>query len=177
MASVLEKLGFSTRGLEETIQPFLSWNDSPVKDWNVTLRMLTTGELVNLAEHTAKVSSAVEAAYLSKIHLLAVALVSIDGQSIVTDEDVEKYNKEHNLSGSHKINLYNLKVLFLKKLTEPVVNALVIAYDQMQDRYLERHIGKTSSQDSNETPSKVMDENINEISPKNNTGSRKASNR
>jgi len=141
MASVLEQLGIATRGLEETVQPFLPWAGSPIQEWTVTLRMLNAGDLISLAEKTSGVSP-MEAAYLSKIHLLATALVSINGRPIVNEEDVESYNKEHNLTGVHEISLYDYKVLFIKKLTELVVNRLAFAYDEMQDKYVSKILGK-----------------------------------
>jgi hypothetical protein len=143
MASILEKLGIATCGLEQTITPFKSWKESPVKEWKIVLRMLTTGELVELAEKTAHTaSSAVGISYLSKVYLLATALVSINNQPVATDEDVENHNKEYSLFGAQKISLYDYKVILIKKLSEPVVNTLVIAYDSVQDQYMRKHFGE-----------------------------------
>ncbi len=141
MTSVLEQLGITTRGLEETIKPFLPWAGSPIQQWEICLRMLNTGDLVDLAQKTSNVSP-MEAAYLSKIHLLAKALISINNNPVVTAEDVETYNNEHNLTGVHAISMYDYKVLFIKKLTELVINRLVFAYDEMQDRYVSKILGK-----------------------------------
>jgi hypothetical protein len=145
MASILEKLGIETRGLEDTITPFQSWIESSIRDWKVTLRMLTIGELAELAERISHASSSVEMTYLSKIHLLATALIDINNVPIVSEEEVEKYNKDHNLSGSQSISSYNYKVLLIKKLSELVINTLVVEYDKMQERYMRAHLGKIPS--------------------------------
>lgn len=144
MASVLEQLGVVTRGLEQTINPFKSWQESPVKDWAVTLRMLTTGELAELTEKTShNASSPIGITHLSKVYLLATALVSINNRPVATDEDVENHNKEYNLLGTQKITLYDYKVILIKKLSELVVNTLVIAYDSMTEQYMKKHFGES----------------------------------
>ena len=141
MASILEQLSQVMLGLQETVQPFLPWKDSPIREWKVTLKMLNIGELVNLAERVSEVSP-MEAAYLSKIHLLASSVISINNLPLVTPEDVDDYNKEHNFTGIHAIDLYGYKVLFIKKLSDLVVNRLAFAYDELQDRYVTKHLGR-----------------------------------
>lgn len=141
MSSILETLGISTRGLTETVKPFLSWVDSPVSDWDVTLQMLTTGQLIELAERAAKGSSHSEVNYLSKVHLLAMSIKSIQGQPVATTEDVDAYNKKHGLMGTNAISLYDYKVLLIKDLSELVVNFLTRAYDDLQERYMKLHLG------------------------------------
>lgn len=139
--SMLEHLGISTQGLIKESHPFESWNGSKVKNWPVTMRLLTMGDLIDITKLTAS-AGPVEAAYTSKVYLLAKSLMNINHQPIVTEEDIEKYNKEHDLSGTQKIDIFGYKVLFIRKLTEPVVNRLAYLYDEMQDKYLSEQLGR-----------------------------------
>lgn len=138
--SMLEQLGIETRGLVETVKPFAQWEGSPVKDWTFTLQLLNVGELAEIAKWTSG-SSIAETEILKKIYLIAKALVAVNDQPLVTDEDVETYNVEHNLSGSSKITLFQLKVIQLRRLNEVIVNKLVYAYDQLEEKYLVNHLG------------------------------------
>ncbi len=138
--SILDQLGISTVPLEKTSTPFEGWAGSPIKEWSFTMRMMTIGDLAEISRATAG-ASPIEASYLSKIHLLARSLTAIKGRPIVTSEDVETYNKDHNLSGRQQVDIYGYKVLFMRKLTEPVVNRLTFLYDELQDEYLTNHLG------------------------------------
>jgi len=140
MRSILEDLGIQTVGIVETVKPFESWKESTVRYWDITLQMLSIGEV---AEISRLITSAnpVEVGYLSKIYLLAKALKSINGRSVVTEEELEAYNNEHNLTGKDRKSLFEYKVLFIRKLSETVVNRLVYAYDELQDKYIESLIG------------------------------------
>jgi len=139
--NILEDLGVCTRGLEETMHPFETWAGSPIQTWGITMKMLDMGDLVDIAKLTAT-ASPVEATYLSKVYLLAKSIRFINNQPIVNSEDLEAYNKSHNLTGTHQLDTFEYKVLFIKKLTEAVVNRLTNMYDQIVDRYIEQIIGK-----------------------------------
>ncbi len=140
--SMLDELGVHTKGLITTQTPFESWKDSPVKDWSITMKMVTMGDMIDIAQLAGN-ANPVEATYLSKVCLLAKSLVTINGTAVVTDEDIEAYNKEHNLTGTHKIDLFDYKVLFIRKWTESIVNRLAFMYDELQDEYLAQHLGKS----------------------------------
>ena len=144
--SMLEQLSIRTQGLIVEEKPFESWDGSPVKDWNIKMQMLTIGDLSDIAQLTST-ASPIEASYLSKIYLLAKSLLGINNSPIVTEEDIEKYNKEHNLTGNQQIDLFRYKVLFIRQWTEPVVNRLSYMYDEMQDKYLSKHLGKDLSEE------------------------------
>lgn len=167
MGSILEQLGITTCGLEQTITPFQSWEKSPIKEWTVTLRMLNTGELAELAEKTAHIASPSGIAYLSKVHLLAGALVSINNRQVVSDEDVANYNKEHNLIGAQQITLYDYKVILIKRFAEPVVNTLVIAYDSMQEQYMRKHFGENIVDSQQKSDLDLLSKVPNNESPEN----------
>ena len=141
MSSALEQLGFQTRGLIETVKPFESWQGSPIQNWTVTIEMLTMGDLIEIGNLTSGLSS-VELAFVSKVYILAKSLKSINGQSIITSEDVEKYNKNHNLTGKDSKNIFDLKCLMIKQFSEVLVNRLVFMYDEVQEKYLSQLLGK-----------------------------------
>jgi len=139
--NTLEQLGIRTAGLVETKQPFEGWEGSPIQSWKFQLRMLTMGDLVDIAKLTSNISP-LETAYLGKIYLLAKCLQNINGSPLCDPEDVEEYNKEHNLNGTSAVKMFDYKVLFIRKWTEAVVNRLSFAYDELQDEYLEQHLGR-----------------------------------
>jgi len=139
--NILEQLGMHTLGLSQTMRPFEAWAGSPIQTWEVTMKMLNIGELADVSKYTADVTP-MEVVYLSKVFLLAKSLQLINGHSIVDLEDVEAYNKEHNLTGTQKVDIFGYKVLFIKKLSEIVVNRLAFMYDQLVDNYMEQILGR-----------------------------------
>ena len=139
--SMIERIGAFTLGLEKTSTPFESWAGSPIKTWSVTMRMLNIGELADISRLTFNMG-AVEAAYYNKIYILAKSIVNIQGQPVATQEDVDAYNKEHNLSGIQQVDLFGYKVLFIRKWSEVLVNRFAYEYDQLQDEYLSQHLGR-----------------------------------
>lgn len=140
--SMLEQLGIRTKGLISIDTPFETWKGSPIKDWPIKMRMLTMGDLIDIAKLSGTTSNPIEAGYTSKVYLLAKSLLTIDGEPVVTEEDLENYNKEHNLTGTHKLDLFGYKVLFIRKWTEAIVNRISYMYDEMQDNYLSEHLGR-----------------------------------
>jgi len=140
--SILERLGVQTQGLIETMTPFETWKGSSVQQWEITMQMLTIGDLVEVAKLTGNVSP-LEMAYLTKVCLLAKCLKSIDGREIVTAEELEDYNKDHNLTGNNIISLFEYKIIFIKKLSEVVVNRLAFLYDEMSNKYVAVLLGKS----------------------------------
>jgi len=137
---MLEQLGIRTHGLELTTKPFEAWKGSPIKDWPITMKMMTMGDLIDVAKLAGN-ANPVEATYLSKVYLLAKSLVTINNRPAVTEEDVEAYNKEHNLTGTQQLDLFAYKVLFIRKWTESIVNRLSYMYDELQDQYLSQQLG------------------------------------
>lgn len=140
--SILEQLGVQTQGLIETMTPFETWEGSSVQQWQVTMQMLTMGDLVEVAKFTGNVSP-LEMAYLTKVHLLTKCLKSINSSEIVTAEELEEYNKVHNLTGNNTISLFEYKIIFIKKLSEVIVNRLAFMYDEMSNRYVASLLGKS----------------------------------
>ena len=138
--SMLENLGAETRGLVETVKPFESWEGTPVKDWTFTFQLLGVGDLADIARWIAD-ASAFESIILKKIFVVAKSLTMINGCPIVTDEDLEQYNAAHNLMGAQKFTIFQLKVLQLRQLNEAIINKLAYTYDQLEEKYLENHLG------------------------------------
>ncbi len=140
--SILEQLGVQTIGLIETMTPFEMWKGSSVQRWEVTLQMLTMGDLVEVAKLTGN-ASPLEMSYLTKVYLLSKCMKSINGREIVTTEDLAEYNKTHNLTGNAIISLFDYKIIFIKKLSESVVNRLAFLYDEMSNKYVASLLGKS----------------------------------
>jgi len=140
--SILEELGIQTLGLTETIAPFETWEGSNVQQWQITMQILTMGDLVEIAKLTGNVSP-LEMAYLTKVYLLAKCIKSINGREVITAEELEEYNKAHNLTGNNIISLFEYKIIFIKKLSEVVVNRLSFMYDEMSNRYVASLLGKS----------------------------------
>lgn len=138
--SMLEQLGVQTCGIHETLTPFEKWQGSSVQSWTIEMRLLTMGDLVEVARLTGNVS-ALELSYLTKVHLLSKCVTMINGKEIVTSEELEEYNKEHNLAGNNAISLFDYKILFVKKLSEAVVTRLAFMYDEMVNRYIASLLG------------------------------------
>lgn len=157
--SILEQLGVQTRGLIETMVPFETWEGSDVQQWQVTMQMLTMGDLVEVAKLTGNVSP-LEMAYLTKVYLLTKCMKSINGREIVTAEDLEEYNKEHNLAGNSTISLFEYKIIFIKKLSEAVVNRLAFLYDEMSNRYVASLLGKSVIPDELDATKFDADSNV-----------------
>lgn len=139
--NILDQLGINTRGLVQTIKPFEAWAGSSIQTWEVTLKMLNIGELADVAKYTAN-ATPMEVIYLSKVFLLAKSLQLINNHPVADLEDIEAYNKDHNLTGTQKLDIFGYKVLFIKKLSEIVVNRLAFMYDQLVDNYMEQILGK-----------------------------------
>lgn len=139
--SILEQLGIQTQGLTETLHPFELWEGSCIKNWAVTMQMLSIGDLADIGKLTENASS-MAAAYLTKVYLLAKSVKDINGRELVTAEELEDYNRSHNLSGNNAITLFEYKVLFIRKLSEAVVTRLSFLYDEMQNKYISQLLGK-----------------------------------
>jgi len=140
--SILEQLGIQTRGSIETMTPFETWEGSSIQQWQVTMQLLTIGDLVDIARFTGD-ASPLEIAYTTKIYLLAKCIKTINGREVVTAEELENYNKDHNLTGNSAISLFDYKVIHIKKLNEVVVNRLAFMYDEMSNKYVANILGKS----------------------------------
>jgi len=137
---MLDQLSSQTKGLIETVKPFQSWQGCFIKDWTVKFEMLNMGDLMDISNLTAGFSS-VELMYASKVYLLAKSIKAINGQDVITTEEVEEYNKSHDLTGKDARNIFELKVLKIKQFSEIVVNRLVFMYDEIQSKYLSQLLG------------------------------------
>lgn len=139
--SILEDLGVCTRGLIETLTPFETWEGSSIQQWSVTMQMLTIGDLIEIAQFTGN-TSPLEMMYLTKVYLLAKCVKTINNRELATAEELEEYNKAHNLAGNTIISLFDYKVMFIKKLSEAVINRLAFLYDEMSNKYVASLLGK-----------------------------------
>jgi len=140
MSCILEQLGNITRGITETVKPFESWQGSPVQQWTVTFEMLKMGDLIDIGNMTSGFSS-VSLMYATKVLMLAKSIKAINGHDVVTAEEVEEYNRTHNLTGKDARSIFDLKVLLIKLFSEVVVNRLTFMYDEIQEKYLSQLLG------------------------------------
>jgi len=138
--NILENLGIKTVGLTKCEKPFEAWKGSPIQNWEFVMSMITIGDLADIAKLMVS-AGPMESGYLSKIYLLAKSLKTINNEPVVTEEDLEHYNAEHNLSGINKVGIFEYKVLFIRKWSEQIINRLTYMYDEMQDEYLSNHLG------------------------------------
>ena len=141
MSSELQKLQNITACPSKTVKPFESWKGSPIQDWTVTIQLVNMGDLADIAKAARDVSP-MEAVYLSRIYLLAKCLKSINGTPVITEEDVEEYNRQHDLSGANRIDAFKLKILFIKQMSEAVITRLAFMHDQIQDEYVAGLLGR-----------------------------------
>lgn len=140
MSCVLEQLGNLTRGLTETVKPFESWQGSQIQGWTVTFEMLKMGDLIDIGNLTSGLSS-IPLMYSTKVYMLAKVIKAINNHDVITAEEVEDYNKNHNLTGKDARNIFDLKVLIIKQFSEVIVNRLVFMYDEIQGKYLSQLLG------------------------------------
>ena len=142
MSSALERFGAKVGSLVKTVTPFESWEESPVKDYKFTYQLLTVGDLVDIARRL-RGAAAEEIEYLRKIFVLAKSIKTINGEEVVSQEDLEKYNQDHDLSGDAALSLFEVKSLFFKQLNESIVHRLAFLYDTLQRDYVKDHLGES----------------------------------
>ena len=128
-----EVLSYITKVTRAKVKPFKTWEGSKVKDWEFEIELLDVGKNIEVAEALASVSmSAV--AWTVKVEMLARGIVKINGESFAAQEEVDAYNKEHNLEGNNSISLIEYKKILIRKWDQVVVNALDTAYNDLQGK-------------------------------------------
>lgn len=138
MPTELEKLGYSISPISKTVTPFETWLGSSIKEWTITIQLLTTGEQMEMARSISNDSPAV-LMFSSKIHLLAFSIKAINNQPVITDEQLKQYRNDNKTDENFTIHDY--VVLFLKKLPTQAIDALTIAYDNLQNEYAAKLLG------------------------------------
>jgi len=136
--NLLEQMGYIVKPITKTFTPFKTWEGSELKDWKITLQLLTVGDQIDISRQIAEDAPSV-LVYTTKVHILAKALKAINGDPILTPEQLEVYREEHK---SPEFTLHDYVLLYLKKLPEQVIDAMAFSYNQLQDMFAERLLGK-----------------------------------
>lgn len=142
MSSALERFSVQVGSLTKTVKPFESWKGSLIEKYEVTFHLLTVGDLAEVARQL-KGMAVEEMEYFRKIFVLSKSILQINGEQLVSEEDRETYNREHNLSGDSILSISDLKVLFFKQLNESIIQRLSFLYDDLQREYIKNHLGES----------------------------------
>lgn len=136
--NALEQMGYIVQPITKVFTPFKTWEGSRLKDWKITLRLLTSGDQIEVARRIAEDAPTV-LIHTTKIQILVKALKAINDEPTVTSDQLNIYCEEHK---SPDLTSDDYILLYLKKLTDPVIDAMIFAYHQLQDEYAESLLGK-----------------------------------
>ncbi len=136
--NLLEQMGYIVKPITQVFTPFDAWTGSQLQDWKVTLQLLTAGDQIDIARRIAEDAPTV-LVYTTKVQLLAKALKAINGEPILTSDQLDVYREAHK---SPEFTSIDYILLYLKKLPEPAIDAMIYAYSQLQDIFAARLLGK-----------------------------------
>jgi len=136
-----EVLTYITRMAKKKVKPFRTWKGSKVQDWEVEIELLDVGKNIEIATDLAN-TPMTTIAWVAKVELLARCLISINGEAFGSQEQVDAYNKEHNLDKEDAISILGYKKILIKKWDEVVVNAINVEYDKLQQEHQNLLLGK-----------------------------------
>jgi len=136
-----EVLTYITRMAKKKVKPFITWKGSKVQDWEVEIELLDVGKNIEIANDLANTPMTV-IAWIAKVELLARCIISINGEAFGSQEQVDAYNKEHNLDKEDAISTLGYKKILIKKWDEVVVNAINAEYDKLQQEHQNLLLGK-----------------------------------
>ena len=134
----LERLGFVSNTPVKTVKPFEKWQGSKLKDWEFRMKVLSVGDLIEIARATAGDNVFALLQYSTKIHTLAKAIILINGVSVITDDELKQYREDHK---SPEFTAYDYALVYLKGQNEFVINNLFYAYEQIQQEYVKEVLG------------------------------------
>jgi len=162
-----EVLSYITKVTRAKVKPFKAWEGSKVKDWEFEIELLDVGKNIEVAEALASVPvSAV--AWTVKVEMLVRCITKINGEVFATQEQVDVYNKEHNLEGNNAIPLIDYKKILISKWDQVVVNALDTAYNDLQRKHEKDLLGSVKkpedlNKEEKESTKTDVDEAIEEV--------------
>lgn len=136
----LERMGFIVQPISKTCTPFSKWAGSQLKDFNVTIKLLTTGEQMEVARRLSN-DSPTTLVFSSKLHLLSRAIISINGKPIISDDELKQYRTDNKIDDQVEFTSLDYAILFLKKLPTQAIDALTYEYDVLQNEFVAKLLG------------------------------------
>jgi hypothetical protein len=131
--NVLETIGMNVYPIKKIFTPFKEWQGTALADYKVELQIITVGDQIRLGRTLAQ-ESMLAMQYSMKVELLAYALRSINGNSIVTDDELADYKTQNRVG--EDFSHHDYVVMRLKQFPEQVINALYFAYEDLQNEYV-----------------------------------------
>jgi len=132
----------------KVVKPFKDWVNSSQKGTEIELRILDVGENLEIAQ-TVDGDGFLSQVIKSKIEILARSVVKVNGTDPVTQEDLERYNKDNKLEGTNKIGFVNYKKNIISRWSLPVLNRLNEEYTELLDDQVELLTGVRPRRDEN----------------------------
>ena len=123
-----------------TVKPFKMWNGSNLKAYEVSFRILTLGQTLEISREIAD-ESIHALPFVNRLHTLAYSIEKINNVEFVTDDEFIEYKKDNNLE-DHQVTKHDYIIIQLKMCSEPVINALFQGYQDVLEQYLTRLRGK-----------------------------------
>lgn len=137
-----EVLAYITSMDKTKVKPFKTWLGSNIKDWEVEIELLDVGKNIEVSKAIAELPMTAMI-FGAKVETLARCIVSINGESFGSQEQLDEYNKEHNLERDKALSALEYKKLLIKKWDQVVVDTLSSEYDKLQEAQLKKLLGAT----------------------------------
>jgi len=135
-----EVLMHITRMGKIKVKPFEKWQGSQIKDWEFEMELLNVGQNIESLNAIANFPIG-SIPWVVRIELLARCITKINGEPFFTQEDLDTYNKEHNLESENSISLLELRKIFIRKWDQVVVNKLEEEYNKLDQEYQKKLLG------------------------------------
>lgn len=129
--------------------PFKDWKGSKYKDVSVGMRLLNSGELLEVAQQLERsgYSSGLGRTLSLQIATLARAIISWAGGELATQEGLEAFRKN---AGNPDATLLDYKLYRLRELENVVIEQLDSMYSDLQQKQKRLVLGKVLCQESGE---------------------------
>lgn len=127
MSKVLESLkSIADIGVQQ-IKPFNSWIGSPIQDQVWGLWILNVGAVQEAQEAVDNISGTHSQMHALKLEILARSIITVDTQSLATDDDVANFNKQNNTT----LTTLQYKLMHLRELEDIVLNRMDQVYAEL----------------------------------------------
>jgi len=135
-----EVLSYITRMGKTKVKPFKAWNGSQIKDWEFEIELLDVGQNIEISNAVVNFPLGT-IPWIIKAELLARCIIKINNEPFVTQEQLDAYNKEHNLDGENVVSLLEYKKILIRKWDQVVVNKLEDEYNRLDVEHQTRLLG------------------------------------